>query len=118
MIVAMVNTLLLFLHITFVAAFTSNYLESLSHASGTTTASAVDYLDSLSTSHKSSTASSPVKHTTPIKQPKAMPIFDLQKVAEETPSDHYAKKHPGAGWAGYHHPLFGGYLDHLKKNVP
>eukprot|EP00537_Pseudo-nitzschia_pungens_P018053 CAMPEP_0172404656 /NCGR_PEP_ID=MMETSP1061-20121228/63943_1 /TAXON_ID=37318 /ORGANISM="Pseudo-nitzschia pungens, Strain cf. pungens" /LENGTH=94 /DNA_ID=CAMNT_0013139549 /DNA_START=291 /DNA_END=575 /DNA_ORIENTATION=- len=32
----------------------------------------------------------------------------------ETPEEHYAKDHFGAGWAGYKHPLYGGYLDHLS----
>ena len=31
----------------------------------------------------------------------------------EIPDDHYAKDHPGAGWAGYQHPMYGGYLDNL-----
>ncbi|CAJ1970225.1 unnamed protein product [Cylindrotheca closterium] len=34
-------------------------------------------------------------------------------IARRTPDDHYAKHHPGAGWAGYKHPMYGGYLDHL-----
>lgn len=34
----------------------------------------------------------------------------------ETPDDHYAKDHPGAGWAGYKDPMYGGYLDHLSSN--
>ena len=32
----------------------------------------------------------------------------------KTPDDHYAKDHPGAGWAGYKHPMYGGYLEHLS----
>jgi hypothetical protein len=31
----------------------------------------------------------------------------------ETPDDHYSKDHPGAGWAGYQHPMYGGYLANL-----
>lgn len=38
---------------------------------------------------------------------------DLENVMNSTPDDHYAKEYPGAGWAGYKHPLFGGYLDAL-----
>ena len=42
--------------------------------------------------------------------------FDLDKTAASTPEGHYAKNHPGAGWAGYKDPQFGGYLDNLKEN--
>ena len=42
---------------------------------------------------------------------------DLNEVAASTPEDHYAKKHPGAGWAGFKHPQFGGYLDNLSTVV-
>lgn len=41
----------------------------------------------------------------------------LAATAEITPDDHYAKNHPGAGWAGYKHPQFGGYLDNLNENT-
>ena len=34
----------------------------------------------------------------------------------ETPDDHYTKDHPGAGWAGYKDPMYGGYLDHLSSS--
>ena len=44
-------------------------------------------------------------------------LDNLQKVAEETPDEHYAKDHPGAGWAGYKNPMFGGYLDNLNENT-
>lgn len=40
----------------------------------------------------------------------------LEEIAASTPDDHYAKKHPGAGWAGYKHPRFGGYLDALSSS--
>ena len=43
------------------------------------------------------------------------PFHDLQDVAAATPSEHYAKNNPGAGWAGYKHPMFGGYLDALSS---
>mmetsp|Transcript_8898 Transcript_8898/g.10631 ORF Transcript_8898/g.10631 Transcript_8898/m.10631 type:complete len:157 (-) Transcript_8898:147-617(-) len=32
-----------------------------------------------------------------------------------TPNDHYAKLHPMAGWAGYKHSNWGGYLDNLAQ---
>lgn len=41
----------------------------------------------------------------------------LIATASSTPDDHYAKNHPGAGWAGYKHPNFGGYLDNLNENT-
>lgn len=43
--------------------------------------------------------------------------FDsMEDVIARTPEDHYAKHHPGAGWAGYKHPMYGGYLDHLSSS--
>jgi len=71
------------------------------------------YLDSLS-------PSSPSKAKIPSRNVKRneipqVPIFDLDEVAARTPDEHFAKKHPGAGWAGYKHPLYGGYLDALSK---
>ena len=39
----------------------------------------------------------------------------LNDVAQVTPDDHYAKHNPGAGWAGYKSPKFGGYLDGLSR---
>ena len=47
-------------------------------------------------------------------RPRAALDIDLAEVAENTPDLHYAKKHPGAGWAGFRHPLYGGYLDNLR----
>ena len=41
---------------------------------------------------------------------------DWSDTIAETPDDHYAKHHPGAGWAGYKDPMYGGYLDHLSSN--
>lgn len=43
-------------------------------------------------------------------------IITLDDVAAMTPEDHYAKNHPGAGWAGYKHPQYGGYLNQLSSN--
>mmetsp|Transcript_41749 Transcript_41749/g.100523 ORF Transcript_41749/g.100523 Transcript_41749/m.100523 type:complete len:219 (-) Transcript_41749:580-1236(-) len=40
----------------------------------------------------------------------------MTMIAKNTPDDHYAKHHPGAGWAGYKHPMYGGYLDHLQSS--
>ena len=37
-----------------------------------------------------------------------------QQAMAETPDEHYAKEHFGAGWAGYKHSLYGGYLDNLN----
>ena len=34
----------------------------------------------------------------------------------EPPDDHYAKDNPGAGWAGYNDPQYGGYLENLDPN--
>ena len=42
--------------------------------------------------------------------------IDCANIIEETPDDHYAKEHPGAGWAGYKDPMYGGYLDHLSSS--
>ncbi len=41
----------------------------------------------------------------------------LEEVAKNTPDEHYAKEHPGAGWAGYKDPMYGGYLDNLSENT-
>ena len=101
-----------------------SYLESLSQAheqkenqmNGSTSA----YLSSLS-QRPESTANS--NEYTPQDKSNSVTIlsseatiFDLEKTAANTPDDHYAKNHPGAGWAGYKHPEFGGYLDNLKEN--
>lgn len=45
-----------------------------------------------------------------------VPDDTLMTTAEITPDDHYAKNHPGAGWAGYKNNFFGGYLDNLSQN--
>jgi hypothetical protein len=42
-------------------------------------------------------------------------ISNLEEVAKLTPDEHYAKHHPGAGWAGYKDSKFGGYLDNLSS---
>lgn len=43
-------------------------------------------------------------------------VPNLDQISAVTPADHYAKHNPGAGWAGYNHPLYGGYLKNLKQN--
>uniref|UniRef100_A0A7S4ADF2 Uncharacterized protein n=1 Tax=Pseudo-nitzschia australis TaxID=44445 RepID=A0A7S4ADF2_9STRA len=69
-----------------------------------------NYLDSLTSraSFGSSSQSpvSPSLYTPETRTP--------QQVAAETPDEHYAKEHFGAGWAGYNHSLYGGYLDQLN----
>ena len=78
-----------------------------------------NYLDSLSTSrvHNQADLSLPSFDSSDDKIVKnGVQFADLEAVAENTPDDHYAKENPGAGWAGYHHPMFGGYLDHLNQN--
>jgi len=35
---------------------------------------------------------------------------------DDIPDEHYAKDHPGAGWAGYTHQKYGGYLERLSEN--
>lgn len=41
--------------------------------------------------------------------------YSIEDVMARTPEDHYAKQNPGAGWAGYKNPMYGGYLDHLSS---
>jgi hypothetical protein len=43
-------------------------------------------------------------------------VPNLDQIRSITPDDHYAKHYTGAGWAGYNHPLYGGYLNNLKQN--
>jgi len=71
-----------------------------------------NYLEDLNSNnkHQSEELSSKI-------QPRATSDIDLVEIAENTPHSHYAKKHPGAGWAGFRHPLYGGYLDHLKDGA-
>jgi len=38
--------------------------------------------------------------------------FDLS----QAPDEHYAKDQPMAGWAGYKHERWGGYLDNLQQS--
>lgn len=93
-------------------AFSTNYLESLTNdnspADINEETSPSTYLESLS--------NEPIPNDIqPVNQ---RPVFvDLEIVSAETPSEHYAKNHPGAGWAGYHHPMFGGYLNNLNQTV-
>jgi hypothetical protein len=97
-------------------AFSSNYLESLTKSNDKVSKPSANYLDSLTTNRNGAIQNSDGVSDAPIEK-SIRPIFDLQDVSAETPSDHYAKKNPGAGCAGYHHPMFGGYLDNLKGNI-
>ena len=74
-----------------------------------------NYLDSLSTSrvHKQYDLSF---ESSVAKVKEGAKFEELKTVAENTPDDHYAKENPGAGWAGYKHPMFGGYLNRLNQN--
>jgi len=94
----------------------SNYLDSLSAPKRAIAAPppSTNYVDSISertTSAKNAGKTSDTKDVQKARQP----LHDLQDVAAATPSEHYAKNNPGAGWAGYKHPMFGGYLDALSS---
>ena len=58
----------------------------------------------------------PPSATTPPSKFAADVVDDLEQVATITPDDHYAKIHPGAGWAGYKHSQFGGYLNAMSSS--
>ena len=45
------------------------------------------------------------------------PADSAESMHETPPVEHYAHDQPGAGWAGYKHPAYGGYLDHLNQPV-
>lgn len=87
-----------------------------------TQVSGFSYIDSLSTPQ-----SKPMPHTVATKstggyldslqhQSTSNATINHATTIEETPDDHYAKDHPGAGWAGYKDPMYGGYLDHLSNS--
>lgn len=90
--------------------FSTNYLNALS----TQPASPDDQLQQQQTPVKVAASTAPSTHRNAYSNNSH--LDNLQKVAEETPDDHYAKNHPGAGWAGYKNPMFGGYLDNLNEN--
>ena len=103
--------------LTQVASF--GYLDSLStHPSSSALVdsksanlvSSVDYLDSLRQEHPIGESPSSSSTAAGIDDE-----FEIISAAANTPDDHYAKNHPGAGWGGYKHPRYGGYLDHLSS---
>jgi len=116
------NRLIVLANILFVAAeafqANSNYLDSLSSSN-----KPLGDDETTSSSSKSNTNdyllnSLMHQHPTlplPLPSPQLQAATDLKDVAAETPIEHYAKENPGAGWAGYKHPMFGGYLDNLKN---
>lgn len=79
----------------------------------TSVASLQNYLDSLSSIVSQTQTDHPHsgKYLNPLDRSET--ISHVPEIFEEPPDDHYAKDHFGAGWAGYKHPLYGGYLDHL-----
>ena len=87
----------------------------------TKTTTTTNYLDSLQLRHNNPegvvAAVATTTTTSPTTTDDAIAIASTDSWAEttiaETPDDHYAKVHPGAGWAGYKHPMYGGYLDNL-----
>jgi hypothetical protein len=87
-----------------------SYLDSLSRKILSPPSSPMNYLDSLSTNENV------IPDDSSTLRPFQSPISDLKQTATQTPDEHYAKENPGAGWAGYQHPMFGGYLNNLKQN--
>mmetsp|Transcript_2906 Transcript_2906/g.4439 ORF Transcript_2906/g.4439 Transcript_2906/m.4439 type:complete len:114 (-) Transcript_2906:90-431(-) len=88
----------------------SSYLDSLTQEIQSPPSSPINYLDPLSTIETAIPDDSSTLHAI------QSPISDLKETAAQTPDEHYAKENPGAGWAGYQHPMFGGYLNNLKQN--
>lgn len=82
--------------------------------------SSTNYLDSLSGGPPASPGTRPPSniHQNPSAAMSPPVVDDLEDVASITPDDHYARYHPGAGWAGYNHPQFGGYLDAMSSPTP
>lgn len=92
----------------------SNYLDSLSAPKRAIAAQSTNYLDSISGPTASAKNAGKISNTEDVKKSRQS-INSLKDVAAATPSEHYAKDNPGAGWAGYKHPMFGGYLDALSS---
>jgi len=70
------------------------------------------YLDSLQGHHPDGTAT-----TSSIVDVDVDVDAESTRVTEtEIPDDHYAKDYLGAGWGGYKHPRYGGYLDNLSSS--
>ena len=85
--------------------------ESAILSTKTTTKTTGDYLDSLRHNPEGVAAATTKSTTTD-----AIASTDWAETIAETPDDHYSKVHPGAGWAGYKHPMYGGYLDNLASS--
>ncbi len=81
---------------------------------GVTKGSSFSYMDSLSARQSTRMAETTGSYLDTLQQ--STPSTDWSDTVEETPDDHYSKDHPGAGWAGYKDPMYGGYLDHLSSN--
>jgi hypothetical protein len=82
--------------------------------------SSTNYLNSLPTTPVETeklTSTTTLNQNNKENDDQAKTFFDLEETSQQTPDDHYAKDHPGAGWAGYKHPQYGGYLESLRKNV-
>ena len=92
----------------------SSYLDSLSQEKKSPPSSPKSYVDSLSSGN--SVIDHFVVHGSSTTKRNQSSIPNLEQTSVDTPDDHYAKENPGAGWAGYQHPLFGGYLNNLKLN--
>ncbi len=118
----------LFLIPVHVESFSTSYLDSLSTSAPKVDTSNQSYLDTLDISaHRADiTINNGDSHDNAqglltSLHPSSYPQWsfstpDLDEVAAATPDDHYAKINPGAGWAGYKHPMFGGYLDALSSS--
>ena len=90
------------------------YLESLTPSfpsSTTKTETDRDYLDSLKHNPEGVAAATTASTTTD-----AIESTNWVETIAEPPDDHYSKDNPGAGWAGYKHPMYGGYLDNLASS--
>ncbi|OEU06456.1 hypothetical protein FRACYDRAFT_254473 [Fragilariopsis cylindrus CCMP1102] len=86
-----------------------------------TTTTTCNYLDSLQLRHNNpdegvvAAIAATTTTTSPTTEAIASASTDdwAEKTIAEIPDDHYSKFHPGAGWAGYQHPMYGGYLNNL-----
>lgn len=78
--------------------------------------SAGNYLDSLSGgSSPASTAVATFSSTSKTGEG-VEPSESLPSPHADIPDEHYSKDHPMAGWSGYAHSQWGGYLDNLNCN--
>lgn len=86
---------------------------------GVTKVSSFSYIDSLSAPQSTpppTIAKTAGSYLDTLQQSTTNTGADWSDTIAATPDDHYAKDHPGAGWAGYKDPMYGGYLDHLSSN--